>query len=109
MQRFFRGKNRLVKVALATHQAEFNGDQGGVVAAWGRGHGDQVRQGNAWVGHFFSSIYNKPLPGLCFLAKVLIEDIRLSENRAGSVIFGDGLAEYLHKKIGKPLFNNIKM
>ena len=37
------------------------------VHIWGWGHGDQIRERNAWIGDFFSSIYNKPLPGLCFL------------------------------------------
>ena len=31
------------------------------------------RQGNVWAGRFFSSIYNKPLPGLCFLNLSLLE------------------------------------
>ena len=67
VQRFFWRKNRVAEVALATRQAASERGKGGLAADWRRGRGDQVGQGNAWAGRFFSSIYNKALPGLCFL------------------------------------------
>ena len=63
----------MADVALATHQAECGQGKGGLVDDRRRGRGDQVRQGDTWVGHFFSSIYKKALPGLCFLNLSLVQ------------------------------------
>ncbi len=63
----------MADVALATRQAAYKRGKGGLAADRRRGHGDQVRQGDARAGHFFSSIYHKALPGLCFLNLSLVE------------------------------------
>ncbi|PZN71878.1 MAG: hypothetical protein DM484_25355 [Candidatus Methylumidiphilus alinenensis] len=70
---FFWRKNRVADVALATHQAECGRGKGGLVDDRRRGRRDQVGQGDTWVGHFFSSIYKKALPGLCFLNLSLVQ------------------------------------
>jgi len=66
VQRFFQRKNRLVKVALATHQAAFDRNQRGVAAGRRRGHGDQVRQGNAWAWFFFLQFTTRRSPACAF-------------------------------------------
>ena len=63
----------MADVGLATHQAAFERDKGGLVDDRRRGRRDQVGQGDTWAGHFFSSIYKKALPGLCFLNLSLVQ------------------------------------
>ena len=63
----------MADVALATHQAAFERDKGGLVDDRRRGRRDQVGQGDTWAGHFFSSVYKKALPGPCFLNLSLVQ------------------------------------